>query len=129
MQRLNWNPSWGESAGAISVSLHMLANGGNTEGLFRAGVMESGAPIPVGDIENGQIYYDSIVADTGCSGAADTLQCLREVPYDKLKAAIDNTPSIFAYQVCLKTLTRTSADDCVPSPYVWHGSRGPTEYS
>ena len=26
--------SWGESAGAISVSLHMLANGGNNEGLF-----------------------------------------------------------------------------------------------
>ncbi|KAF9453335.1 alpha/beta-hydrolase [Macrolepiota fuliginosa MF-IS2] len=89
---------WGESAGAISVSLHMIANGGNSEGLFRAGVMESGAPIPVGDIENGQIYYDSIVADTGCSGLADTLQCLRTVPFDTLKAAIDNTPSIFAYQ-------------------------------
>ncbi|KAF9453329.1 alpha/beta-hydrolase [Macrolepiota fuliginosa MF-IS2] len=89
---------WGESAGAVSVSLHMLTNGGDTEGLFRAGVMQSGAPVPVGDIENGQIYYDSIVADTGCSGSADTLQCLRTVPYDTLKMAIDNTPSIFAYQ-------------------------------
>ncbi|KAF9453334.1 alpha/beta-hydrolase [Macrolepiota fuliginosa MF-IS2] len=89
---------WGESAGAISVSLHMIANGGNTEGLFRAGVMQSGAPIPVGDIENGQVYYDSIVADTGCSGSADTLQCLRTVPYGTLKAAIDKTPSISAYQ-------------------------------
>ncbi|KAF9450184.1 carotenoid ester lipase [Macrolepiota fuliginosa MF-IS2] len=89
---------WGESSGAISVSLHMLANGGNTEGLFRAGVMQSGAPIPVGDIENGQVYYDSIVADTGCSGSADTLQCLRTAPYDTLKAAIDKTPSITSYQ-------------------------------
>ncbi|KAF5350591.1 hypothetical protein D9756_008678 [Leucocoprinus leucothites] len=89
---------WGESAGAISASLHMIANNGNAEGLFRGAIMESGAPIPVGDIENGQIYYDQIVRDTGCSGSSDTLQCLREVDYDKLQAAIDATPSIFAYQ-------------------------------
>ena len=42
--------SWGQSAGAISVGLHMLANGGDTEGLFRAAFMQSGAPTPVGDI-------------------------------------------------------------------------------
>lgn len=52
---LNVCRSWGESAGAISVSLHMLANGGNTGGLFRGGFMESGSPIPVGDITNGQV--------------------------------------------------------------------------
>ena len=91
--------SWGESAGAISAALHMLANGGDTEGLFRAAFMESGAPIPVGDITHGQKYYDSIVANTGCSGVADTLACLRTVPYASLKAAINLTPSIFAYQV------------------------------
>ncbi|EKM78357.1 hypothetical protein AGABI1DRAFT_75927 [Agaricus bisporus var. burnettii JB137-S8] len=89
---------WGESAGAISVSLHMLANGGNTEGLFRAAVMQSGAPIPVGDIEMGQTYYDAIVDDTGCSSANDTLQCLRTVPFDKLKAAVDDTPNIFSFE-------------------------------
>ncbi|KAF5363189.1 hypothetical protein D9758_008338 [Tetrapyrgos nigripes] len=89
---------WGESAGAISVSLQMLANGGNTEGLFRAGFMESGSPIPVGDITNGQKYYDAIVKQTGCSGSADTLQCLREVPYTQLKAAVDASPGIFSYQ-------------------------------
>lgn len=32
----------------------MLANGGDTEGLFRAGYMQSGSPVPVGPIENGQ---------------------------------------------------------------------------
>ncbi|KAJ7119782.1 carotenoid ester lipase precursor [Mycena epipterygia] len=90
---------WGESAGAISVSLQMLTNGGNTEGLFRAGFMESGSPIPVGPVENGQKYYDAIVAETGCSGAADTLECLRTVPYATLKAAQDASPGIFAYQV------------------------------
>ncbi|KAJ7480556.1 Alpha/Beta hydrolase protein [Mycena latifolia] len=89
---------WGESAGAISVSLHMLANGGNTEGLFRAGFMESGSPIPVGPLENGQKYYDAIVQQTGCSAATDTLACLRTVPYATLKAAQDASPFIFAYQ-------------------------------
>jgi len=83
----------------------MLANGGNTEGLFRGAFMESGAPIPVGDLTHGQKYYDSLVKDTGCTGAQDTLQCLREVPYLKLKAAINNTPSIFAYQVRLRHAT------------------------
>ena len=91
--------SWGESAGAISASLQMLANGGNTEGLFRGAFMQSGAPIPVGDITHGQQYYDAIVKQTGCSGSADTLDCLRTVPYGSLKAAINKSPGIFDYQV------------------------------
>ncbi|KAF5315221.1 hypothetical protein D9619_007255 [Psilocybe cf. subviscida] len=89
---------WGESAGAISVALHMVANNANTEGLFRAGFMESGSPIPVGDITNGQKYYDFLVKDTGCSGASDTLACLRTVPYATLKASINKTPGIFSFQ-------------------------------
>lgn len=109
--------SWGESAGAISASLHMLANGGNTEGLFRGAFLQSGSPIPVGDITNGQkckplssitrmslnnfVDYDAIVDKTGCKGSADTLQCLREVSYAKLKAAVDLSPGLFSYQVRL----------------------------
>ncbi|KIJ47329.1 hypothetical protein M422DRAFT_226451 [Sphaerobolus stellatus SS14] len=99
---------WGESAGAISVSLQMLANGGNTEGLFHAGFMQSGSPIPVGDITHGQQSYDAAVKQVGCSGAADTLACLRTVPYSALHAAMDNSPSIFAYQsLALTWLPRT----------------------
>jgi acetylcholinesterase len=95
----NYQSSWGESAGAISVALHMVANHGNTEGLFRGGFMQSGSPIPVGDITHGQKYYNTLVADTGCSGTEDTLDCLRTVPYDKLKASLNKSPGIFAYQV------------------------------
>ena len=91
--------SWGESAGAISAALHMVANGGDTEGLFRGAFMQSGSPIPIGDITNGQKYYDALVAQTGCTGAADSLQCLREVPYDKLMDAINDSPGILSYQV------------------------------
>ncbi|RPD56081.1 carotenoid ester lipase precursor [Lentinus tigrinus ALCF2SS1-7] len=89
---------WGESAGAISVALQMLTNGGDTEGLFRGAFMQSGSPIPVGDITSGQGDYDKLVVETGCSGAADTLQCLRGVPFATLKAAVDKSPGIFAPQ-------------------------------
>ncbi|KAN0139660.1 Alpha/Beta hydrolase fold [Lactarius tabidus] len=89
---------WGESAGAISVSLQMLANGGNPEGLFRAAFMQSGSPTPVGDLTNGQPYYDFLVQQTNCSGSSDTLECLRTVPYEELIAAINLTPSLFSFQ-------------------------------
>ncbi|KAJ7205224.1 Alpha/Beta hydrolase protein [Mycena pura] len=89
---------WGESAGAISVAMHMIANNGDNEGLFRAAFMESGSPIPTGPVENGQKYYDAIVQEVGCSSAADTLECLRTVPFAALKAAQDASPFIFAFQ-------------------------------
>ncbi|KAI9437416.1 Alpha/Beta hydrolase protein [Lactarius psammicola] len=89
---------WGESAGAISVALQMITNGGNNEGLFRGAVMQSGGPIPVGDIEHGQQYYDFMVEKTGCGNSQDTLECLRRVPYATFKKAMDESPNMFSYQ-------------------------------
>ncbi|EIW81507.1 alpha beta-hydrolase [Coniophora puteana RWD-64-598 SS2] len=89
---------WGHSAGAISVALHMLTNGGDTEGLFRAAFMQSGSPIPVGDITHGQPYYDFLVDQTGCTGSNNTLECLRDVEYEALINAINETPNILSYQ-------------------------------
>ncbi|CAL1698298.1 unnamed protein product [Somion occarium] len=89
---------WGESAGAISVALQMVTNGGDTEGLFHGAFMQSGSPIPVGDITDGQNFYDALVSETGCAGSSDTLQCLREAPFDTLKAAVDDSPGIFSFQ-------------------------------
>jgi acetylcholinesterase len=77
----------------------MLVNNGNQEGLFRGAIMQSGGPIPVGDIENGQRYYDMMVEKTGCKGTNDTLNCLRKVPYNTFKKAMDESPNFFAYQV------------------------------
>ena len=78
----------------------MIANGGNTEGLFRGAFMESGAVTPVGDVTLGQPYYDELVRETGCSGAQDTLECLRQAPFATLKEAIDRSPGFLSYQVC-----------------------------
>ncbi|KAH9039114.1 carotenoid ester lipase precursor [Lactarius pseudohatsudake] len=80
---------WGQSAGSVSVSLQMLTNGGNTEGLFRAAFMQSGTPPPIGDITHGQRYYDDLVVRTG--------SCRRAAPYDELKAAMDSSQLIATY--------------------------------
>ncbi|GJE92623.1 carotenoid ester lipase precursor [Phanerochaete sordida] len=89
---------WGESAGAISVALQLLAHNGAAEGLFRGAFMQSGSPTPVGDVARGQADYDALVARTGCAPARDTLQCLRGVPFAALLAAVDASPSITSRQ-------------------------------
>ncbi|KAH8079812.1 carotenoid ester lipase precursor [Cristinia sonorae] len=88
---------FGESAGAVSASIHMITSNEHPP-LFRAAFMESGAPVPVGDIEHAQPWYDDIVEHAGCAGARDTLQCLRETPFEKLKAAMDRSPGTLSYQ-------------------------------
>jgi acetylcholinesterase len=77
----------------------MLYNGGNTGDLFRGAFMQSGFPISVGDLDQGQVYYDFVVQQVGCSTAADTLDCLRTVPYDALSAAFAATPNLSSYRV------------------------------
>ncbi|KAF8987035.1 Alpha/Beta hydrolase protein [Cyathus striatus] len=89
---------WGESAGAISVGVHLILNDGHTEGLYRAAVMESGSPAQMRSILNQQPVYDQLVSDTGCGGSNDTLTCLREVPYDTLLAAVNESPGLFSFQ-------------------------------
>lgn len=77
----------------------MLVNKGDQEGLFRGAVMQSGGPIPVGDIEHGQLYYDTLVKNAACDKSTDTLECLRNIPYARFKYALDISPDFFAYQV------------------------------
>ncbi|KAI0656620.1 carotenoid ester lipase precursor [Cubamyces menziesii] len=88
---------WGQSAGAISVGLQMVANNGDNEGLFRGAIMESGSPLPTGDTELQQPSYDTVVQHAGCAGEADTLKCLRGVSADTLMAAAEAVPNLFDY--------------------------------
>jgi hypothetical protein len=90
---------WGQSAGAMSVSLQLVANGGDTEGLFRGAIMQSGAPLPMGDVTLAQKHYNDLVLRTSCLHAEDTLDCLRHTPYETLKAATDASMGIFDYTV------------------------------
>ena len=67
--------------------MHMATNGGNTEGLFRAGIMSSGSAVPTGDISDVQSTYDAVASAVGCLNASDSLGCLREIPAKSLLAA------------------------------------------
>lgn len=94
----------------------MLVNNGDQEGLFRGAMMQSGGPIPVGDIDSpsAQEVYDTFVKNVACDNSADTLECLRGAPVQRLKYAMDISPNFFAYQVCYSA--------SAPVKYVTHQS-------
>ncbi|KAJ5951511.1 Carboxylesterase type B [Penicillium vulpinum] len=94
---------WGESAGAISVFDQMaMYDGDNTYNgapLFRGAIMNSGSIVPANPIDGtkGQAIYDAVVKNAGCSGASDTLACLRGLDYTKFLNAANSVPGILSY--------------------------------
>ncbi|KAK4075167.1 uncharacterized protein Triagg1_4831 [Trichoderma aggressivum f. europaeum] len=94
---------WGESAGAMSVFDQMLLYGGNAtynnKPLFRGAIMNSGTAAPAERIDSpkAQAVYNNVVSKAGCSGSADTLACLRKLPYNTFLSAVNSVPSIFSY--------------------------------
>jgi acetylcholinesterase len=77
---------WGESAGAYSVGDHIIAYDGETDGLFRAAILESGNSVgaPLNGTDWYQHMYDDLAKSVGCSNATNSLQCLRDVPYETI---------------------------------------------
>lgn len=85
---------WGESAGAASVGWHLTAYGGRDDGIFRAGIMESGNPINYNSYKSVSSYqskYDDLVKATNCTDASDSLDCLRQVPVQQLQDLFNTT--------------------------------------
>lgn len=86
---------WGESSGATSVGTHLIAYGGRDDGLFAGAIMESGnSQTSTHDLDYYQPKYNALVNATNCTNVIDTLQCLREVPFSTLNAAINTTNEI-----------------------------------
>lgn len=85
---------WGESAGAGIATMQTTAFGGRNDGLFRGVISESGPVLQLGylPLPAGQAIYNNITRDTGCSSAANTLECLRQVPFAQFNAAVNVTP-------------------------------------
>ncbi|OMP84301.1 Lipase 4 [Diplodia seriata] len=77
---------WGESSGSFAVGQLLMTYGGRTDGLFHRSIQESGSAATAW--YNGsdwyQPIYDKIVSSVNCSAAADTLACLRTIPYATL---------------------------------------------
>ncbi|KAH6883068.1 lipase 3 precursor [Alternaria rosae] len=114
---------WGESAGAISVLDQMMLYDGdnsyNGKPLFRAGIMNSGSIVPADPVDcpKGQAIYDRVVEAAGCASSADTLACLRTVPYTKFLNAANTVPGILGYfTVNLSYLPRPDGSALSASP-------------
>ncbi|QRW08226.1 carbohydrate esterase family 10 protein [Ceratobasidium sp. AG-Ba] len=80
---------FGESAGAMSVAYQMLYKDGNTGGIFRAALMQSGAPSTYAakpaSYPPRQAAYNFIANATGC--ATSNFECLRNANADTLRQA------------------------------------------
>ncbi|KAF5624448.1 triacylglycerol lipase V precursor [Fusarium sp. NRRL 52700] len=83
---------WGESAGARSLGMQLVAYEGQHNNLFRAAVLESGSPVALfNEASDWQEYYDALVKKTGCDSASDNLECLRGLPWETLNNIFNNT--------------------------------------
>jgi carboxylesterase type B len=114
---------WGESAGAISVFAQMaLYDGDNVykgKPLFRGAIMSSGSVIPTKPLSSpkGQAVYDQVVAAGGCSGATDTLECLRGLDYETFLKAANSVPHLLSYNsLALSYVPRPDGRTLTDSP-------------
>ncbi|CEF78536.1 unnamed protein product [Fusarium graminearum] len=86
---------WGESAGARSLGMQLVAYDGQHDGLFRAAILESGSPVALfGNATTWQGYYDALVKKTGCDASSNSLDCLRELPWETLNNIFNSTTAL-----------------------------------
>lgn len=60
-------------------------------------LQESGSLYNLRDITAQQSLFDQLVADTGCTGSPDLIDCLRTVPLEKLMTAVNKSPNAFSF--------------------------------
>lgn len=76
---------WGESAGARSLGMQLIAYDGKHDGLFNGAILQSGSSVAIfAEADDWQPYFDALVAKTGCDDASDKIGCLRELPVKTL---------------------------------------------
>ncbi|OAA80440.1 Carboxylesterase, type B [Akanthomyces lecanii RCEF 1005] len=104
---------WGQSCGGNSVGFHMLAYGGRDDGLFSAGIMQSGNPEPWRALNGTEFYQplyhnvtehvhpspeyaaaNDMTSEETCANAADSLACLRTGKLEELNAVFNGSRDI-----------------------------------
>ena len=82
-------------SGAMSIAAHMLAFGGRNDNLFRAAIMECGAPTTglygSATSASAESVYNTVVSQAGCSSASNMLACLRSLSFSTLYDALQST--------------------------------------
>ncbi|KAJ0328210.1 hypothetical protein COL922a_013324 [Colletotrichum nupharicola] len=88
---------WGESAGARSLGMQLIAYDGQHDNLFRSAILESGSSVAkfVG-ADAWQPYFEALLAKTGCADASDRLACVRALPWQTLNAIFNGTNPLSA---------------------------------
>lgn len=84
---------WGQSAGASAVMFHLLANGGNNEGLFARAIADS-PPIGIQPECTGtfaETLLAELAEEAGCDDVQDVVNCLRGVDASDLTSATSRT--------------------------------------
>ncbi|RFN48553.1 lipase 2 [Fusarium flagelliforme] len=76
----------GESAGAGSVALQLVAYAGKDEGLFAGAIAESVFMPGLPELADLQYQFDRVVNATDCSEEDDTIACLRKMDSTDLQA-------------------------------------------
>ncbi|KAM5344742.1 hypothetical protein ACJ41O_010604 [Fusarium nematophilum] len=90
---------WGESAGSMSVDIHLNAYGSASPPPFRAAMMYSGQ-MSVGLLgstanPNDTSNWDALASVVGCNTTEDQVQCMRDVPEDDLVEAMSTAQVAF----------------------------------
>ncbi|KAF2270245.1 alpha/beta-hydrolase [Lojkania enalia] len=90
---------FGESAGGLSVGMHLTAYGGRDDKLFRGAIMQSGSPISYSTLDYDPSELLTASVQLGCNNSSSILDCLRTISYDTLNAWINSTASYaFSWQ-------------------------------
>ncbi|KAF9880517.1 hypothetical protein CkaCkLH20_01559 [Colletotrichum karsti] len=95
---------FGKSAGAWSVGAQLLAHGGRDDGLFRAAVLQSGAPIwaepdHTFTANNWEPIYQTAAESVKCGNITDTVACLRNVPVQQLSEAFRTSLAALSFDL------------------------------
>lgn len=80
----------GESAGAISVGLHLVSPA--AAGLFERAILESGPFLHTRTLAESEARGDEFAAKLGCDKASDVAGCMRSKPAEQVLSAIPANP-------------------------------------
>ncbi|KAL1915432.1 uncharacterized protein VTP21DRAFT_6890 [Calcarisporiella thermophila] len=86
---------FGESAGAVSIALHLVRYGNSTKPPFHKAIVQSGGPnTPILHPEFQQQFFDKIMKKVGCkvypSSSTEALACLRGISPNSLAKAFED---------------------------------------
>ncbi|KIK68255.1 hypothetical protein GYMLUDRAFT_91814 [Collybiopsis luxurians FD-317 M1] len=99
---------WGESAGAGATMFHLIANGGDEEGLFRASMGDSASLSYMPDFNSDYLddVFDLFAGFAGCSSSSDAMSCLMDADSATLASAgtkvlSNRTSTLFVFAPCI----------------------------